>query len=387
MLSYIETKGTHYERGFQQGEKLRKEIHDAIDFVFNSEFFKEMVPPNVPAAVVKKSLESLSKKYIEKPIRENLPNQWKKLTGIEKGADISHSMALLSQVFEIINGLPKFVYKNAPKETVACSFIGATKPATIGGETIIGRNYDFPNVLEHIQLLKKEFPDNGYAHIALTQLPLVGNHVAMNEKGLVICLNYGRCWKQRDFNPHGVPSTIIVQEVIENCADVDEAIKFITNISYRANGAFYCLGDESGNLAVLETTHSRYSVREPKNGILAHTNVYIGETIKDANLPDEVRFKMASLDISPIESPKRRYKRIYNLVQQYEGKITEETIKSILRDHDPGHPDEQGPNDCSICTHGISSGTLASLIIKPKSREFHVINTHPCSGEYIKYTL
>ena len=387
MLSYVELKGNAYERGFQQGEQLRKQIHDAIDFVFNSEFFKEMVPPNVPPSIVKKSLESMAKKHIEKPIRENLPNQWQKLQGIVKGADISESMGLLGQFFEIVNGIPKFVYDKQPTELMGCSFIGATAPATINGETIIGRNYDFPSVLEHIQLLRKEFPDTGYRNISLTQLPLVGNHVALNEKGLAVALNYGRAWKKMDFNPHGVPSTIIVQELIEKCADVDEAVKFITNTNYRANGAFYCLGDESGNLAVVETTHSRFSVREPKNGVLAHTNVYIGETIKDANLPEEIRFKMSSLDISPIESPKRRYKRIYSLLEENQGKITEEIIKTILRDHDPSNPNEKGPNDCSICTHGLSSGTLASLIIKPKTREFHVIATHPCSGEYTKYTL
>jgi isopenicillin-N N-acyltransferase-like protein len=173
-----------------------------------------------------------------------------------------------------------------------------------------------------------------------------------------------------------------VQEVLETCATTQEAIGFITKFTARANGCHYGLMDFSGDTCVIETTSTRYAIRHPKEGILAHTNHYQTDELKDANLPDYVRFKMEDMDISPIESPIRRYKREYELLTKYKGKITFEIIKSILRDHDNREPD-----DFTVCTHGSSAGTLGSIIILPIEKEFWITDDHPCKMEYQKFLL
>ena len=140
--------------------------------------------------------------------------------------------------------------------------------------------------------------------------------------------------------------------------------------------------DTLGDTCVIETTSTRHAIRRPENNILAHTNHYQTKELKNANLPEYVRFKMDDMDISPIESPIRRYEREIKLLAKSKGKITMDTIKTILSDHDNREPD-----DFTVCTHGISAGTLGSIIALPQVREFWVTDDHPCNTEYEKFKI
>jgi len=91
---------------------------------------------------------------------------------------------------------------------------------------------------------------------------------------------------------------------------------------------------------------------------------------------------MDDLDIFPLESPIRRYKREIELLEKFKGQITMDTIKKILSDHDNREPD-----DFTVCTHGPAAGTLGSIIVLPKKKEFWVTDNHPCSSNYERFTL
>ncbi len=382
MVDFIKLEGNPTERGFQQGEQLKVKIQNMFDIVFHSKMFSEVTSKLIPLSIIKFALGVMGRKNMKKPIQQLLPNQFKKMKSMIKGAKIKGSLIYGGHFIEVMSGDPKSLYKNPPVQ--ACSMVFALSEATKDNSMIFGRNYDFPNVLQPFQIVREELPDNGYKNINFTQYPLIGCHMGLNEKGLAIGYNYGRSWKKEplDFRLKGVPGTFIVQEALETCATTQEAIDFITNFTERANGCHYGLMDISGDTCVIETTSTRYAIRKPENGILAHTNHYQTKELKDANLPEYVRFKMDDMDISPIESPIRRYKREIELLKKYKGQITMDTIKSILRDHDNRKPD-----DFTVCTHGLSAGTLGSIIVLPPKREFWVTDNHPCSSEYEKFKL
>ena len=262
--------------------------------------------------------------------------------------------------------------------------IFALPEATSDNILIFGRNYDFPNVLQPFQVVREEMPEEGYKNINFTQYPLSGCHMGLNEKGLAIGYNYGRSWKKEplDFRLKGVPGTFLVQQMLESCATTQEAVKFISNFKNRSNGCHYGFMDASGDTCVIETTSTRHAIRRPTDGILSHTNHYQTEELKDANLPDYVRFKMDDMDINPIESPIRRYQREIELLSNHKGNITMETIKCILSDHDNREPD-----DFTVCTHGPAAGTLGSIIVFPRKKEFWVADNHPCTSDYEKFIL
>ena len=382
MVDFIKLQGNAAERGYQQGDQLKDKIHKMFDIVFHSKMFSEVTSKLIPLSIIKLGLGIMGKKNIKKPIQQYLPDQYNKMISLGSAAHIRRTILYGAHFIEVMSGDPKSIYKNPPVQ--ACSMIFAMPEATLDNSMIFGRNYDFPNVLQPFQIVREETPDDGYKNLNFTQYPLTGCHMGMNEEGLAIGYNYGRSWKKQplDFKLKGVPGTFIVQEVLETCATTQEAIKYITEFPDRSNGCHYGLMDASGDTCVIETTSTRYAIRRTKDGILAHTNHYQTEELKDANLPDEVRFKMDDMDISPIESPIKRYKRENQLLAKSRGEITMETIKTILRDHDDREPD-----DFTVCTHGVSAGTLGSIIVLPEVREFWVTDNHPCNTAYEKFKI
>ncbi|MFX1389145.1 MAG: C45 family autoproteolytic acyltransferase/hydrolase [Promethearchaeota archaeon] len=382
MVDFIKIKGSPAERAFQQGEQLKDKIHNMFDIVFHSKMFSEVTSKIIPLGVIKLALGIMGKRNIKKPLQELLPNQHEKLRGLIEGAAIKEGLIYGGHFIEVMSGDPKSLYKNPPVQS--CSMIFALPQATSDDSMIFGRNYDFPNVLQPFQVVREEIPDEGFKNLNFTQYPLVGCHMGLNEKGLAIGYNYGRSWKKEplDFRLKGIPGTFLVQEVLETCGSTQEAIDFITKFPYRANGCHYGLMDTSGDVCVIETTSTRHSFRRPNDGILAHTNHYQTEELKDANLPDYVRFKMDDMDINPIESPIRRYKREIELLKNYHGKINIEIFKKILSDHD-----NRTPDDFTVCTHGPAAGTLGSIIVLPPKKEFWVTDNHPCISNYEKFTL
>ena len=382
MVDFIKVEGNPAERGFQQGDQLKDKIHNMFDIVFHSKMFSEVTSKLIPLSIVKFALGIMGKKNIKKPLQQLLPNQFEKMMALRKGAGIKRGIIYGAHFIEVMSGDPKSIYKNPPIQ--ACSMIFALPEATSENSMIFGRNYDFPNVLQPFQIVREEIPDNGYRNVNLTQYPLTGCHMGMNEKGLAIGYNYGRAWKKEplDFRLKGVPGTFIVQEALENCATTQEAIDFIIKFIGRANGCHYGLMDTSGDTCVIETTSTRHAIRRPENNILAHTNHYQTEELKSANLPEYVRFKMDDMDISPLESPIRRYNREIELLTKYNGQITMDIIKDILSDHD-----NRVPDDFTVCTHGPSAGTLGSIILFPIKKEFWVTDNHPCNSKYKKFTL
>ncbi|MFX0147820.1 MAG: C45 family autoproteolytic acyltransferase/hydrolase [Candidatus Hodarchaeota archaeon] len=382
MVDYIKLEGSFIERGKQQGDLLKEKIHYMFDVVFHSTMFSEVTSKIIPLSVIKFALGRMGKVNIKKKLQEFLPNQYEKMIALSEGANIKKGIIYGAHFIEIMSGNPKSVYKNPPVQ--ACSMIFALPKVTSDKSMIFGRNYDFPNVLQPFQVVREEVPDNGYKNLNFTQYPLVGSHMGINEKGLTIGYNYGRSWKKEplDFRLKGVPGTFIVQEVLETCATTQEAIDFITKFAARANGCHYGIMDFSGETCVIETTSTRHAIRRPKEGFLAHTNHYQTEELIDANLPEYVRFKMEDMDISPLESPIRRYNREITLLKQYNGKITFEIMKLILSDHDNREPD-----DFTVCTHGSSAGTLGSIIVLPLKKEFWVADNHPCNTKFEKFTL
>ncbi|MFX0026863.1 MAG: C45 family autoproteolytic acyltransferase/hydrolase [Candidatus Hermodarchaeota archaeon] len=382
MVEFIKIEGNHAERGFQQGNQLKDKIHNMFDIVFHSKMFSEVTSKLIPLSIVKFALGFMGKKNIKKPLQQLLPNQFEKMMALIKGAKIKKGIIYGAHFIEIMSGDPKSIYKNPPIQ--ACSMIFALPEATSDNSMIFGRNYDFPNVLQPFQIVREEIPENGYRNINFTQYPLTGCHMGMNEKGLAIGYNYGRSWKKDplDFRLKGIPGTFIVQEVLETCAETQEAVDFIVKFTGRANGCHYGLIDATGDTCVIETTSTRHAIRRPENNILAHTNHYQTQELKNANLPEYVRFKMDDMDISPIESPKRRYNREIELLTKYNGQITMDIIKEILADHDNREPD-----DFTVCTHGPSAGTLGSIILFPLKKEFWVTDSHPCNSKYEKFIL
>ncbi|MHC1591094.1 MAG: carcinine hydrolase/isopenicillin-N N-acyltransferase family protein, partial [Candidatus Helarchaeales archaeon] len=207
-------------------------------------------------------------------------------------------------------------------------------------------------------------------------------------------INYARTWEKypNDFSFKGVPPTLIVQEVLETCKNTEEAIEFITKFPARSNAQHYGLCDESGDACVIETTHEDFAIRRPEEGILVHTNTFRTEKFWDHNVPDDHHWKLKAMRHIPyIKSPKMRFERASELMLKHKGEITMETLKEVLSDHHypTNHPEKNDgtPDDFTVCTHGKTGITLASIILRPAKKQMFVTDVQPCKSMLEEFNL
>ncbi|HMF31436.1 MAG TPA: C45 family peptidase [Candidatus Lokiarchaeia archaeon] len=382
MVLFIRAEGSHSELGLQEGTQLREKIHVVLDEMFHSDIMAALKPTWVPVAVVKWGLGVLAKHYIAKSIQHYLPRQFAKMQGIARGAGLSMGMVYGTQFIEIFSGNPKSTFVNPPIQ--ACSQLFALPEATADGSMFFARNNDFPNILQPIQLLREETPTDGYRTLTMSYLTMAGAHIGVNERGLAIGEDYGRTWKKHplDYRFRGVPGLLLLQEALETCETTEEVIQFVTNFPARTNGFHFGVMDTAGDACVIEATATRCAIRRPENGILAHTNLYLTPELADANIPDDVMWQFKDMQVPYTKSPRERYEREIEMLEQARGNITIDTLKTILRDHRGGEG-----TDFTPCTHSPVASTLASIIINPRTRQMWVTDTQPCLAEYEEFGL
>jgi hypothetical protein len=70
-----------------------------------------------------------------------------------------------------------------------------------------------------------------------------------------------------------------------------------------------------------------------------------------------------------------------DLLRAEHGRVTLETVKGALRDHDGG--------ETAICRHELERPmkTIASIIAEPEHGRLHVTRGNPCETDYAVYSL
>lgn len=388
MVRFIQTKGTHLEMGIQQAEQLP--LKQMVKKLMESDMIGEVKPKLLPIFILKFALGLLGRINTKKYIKKYLPNQLERMKGISKGSGIGMGLSYGINFIEVYTGNPKTTTHIVP----ACTMLFGLPPATADGSVIFARNYDFPAALQPYQVVRKDEPDGKYKSLSITQWPLVGAHMGVNEKGLAVAINYARTWEKYpdDFSYKGVPPTLLAQEMLENFATTEEALEFITTFPARSNAQFYGIIDKSGDACVAETTHSRFAVRRPEDGIMVHSNTYRTEKFLDVNCPMDHHWRLPSMQhIAYIKSPMMRYDRAFELISKIKGNITMESFQEILNDHNypTTHPEKNDGvgNDFTVCNHGKTGVTLASIIVRPQKGQIFVTDTQPCQMMYEEFNL
>jgi len=220
------------------------------------------------------------------------------------------------------------------------------------------------------------------ATMAVTQIVTCGAHQGINEAGLVIGANNNRAWRKCDYNKFGVPYLMLLQEALETCSKVSEAVDFITKFQKRANAGFFGMMDASGDCAIVEFTASRFAVRRPdETGVIAQTNHFL--VMNEANVPDGTYWKIKGMEgVEYSFSSKARLAAADRGLHESAGKITPQTLMAILSGHS-GDPKGEGDDNC-VCCHGKQGGTLSSIVIDIREKAMWIADGNPCNHEYEK---
>lgn len=379
MMKVVDLDGTAYERGVQQGRQLRDMYRRMMEEFFASDLWRESRPLPLPVPVFKWALGILGSIFIKKAVKEHLPYQFERVRGLGEGLGVGERLAWGIQFMEILT----CEAGKSLRAPVGCTQVHARPRATAEGKPLSGRNYDFPNILGGFQIVRREAPseEGRLATTNVTQVPIIGAHQGVNEAGLTVAANNARLWKGPDLKYRGVPYLMVLQEILETCRTTSEGVELITKFPARTNSGFFGMMDADGDCKLVEFTASRFKVREPDEaGVLAQTNHYIA--MAEANLPVGTCWTVKGMEgLEYAESTEKRRDAADRLLRESAGKVTVETLQSILRDHSANGG---VGNDCTVCCHGHAGSSLASMVVDVRERAMWVAEGNPCENEYEK---
>lgn len=264
-----------------------------------------------------------------------------------------------------------------------CSLMAALPEKTESVHTVMARNYDFNDKMEEMCFAFTDI--NGkYRHIGST-LNLFGRCDGMNEHGLAVCkasngLPVGNFEGGQKSGATGFSFWIVVRSILENCKNVDEAIKWTMDapIGYNIN---LMLADNHNKIALLQCVdgHKAFKILDENSDetYLSSTN----HTLLDDIKPYE---KMV------IENSVIRNKKIVSLFETNK-RISKNNMKKLLS---TSYPD-------GLCCHYYSEffGTLRSIIFdttdktieiafgSPQANKWHTFSVETLDIEEIKVLL
>ena len=365
-MTTITLEGNDRERGIQQGQQTASLLREGIEKFLSFSAFKDNIPMWDRLSSLRKffykTAVGIGSRAFQKSMKSIYP-QWQKLKGISKGSQIP---------------LKDLIFMNSIEVLMIAS--GCTAFAVRGKEPVAGKNFDLFTEFSRLMIIRYEMPYGKYRNINITFAHMPGSHSGMNEKGLFITYNYGMSIEKIG---KGKPLiSMLLQEILENYATVQESIEFLENQEGFSNGANLLMADSKGDFAVVEITPSEMAVRRHPEYIVA-SNHYI--ELEDYNIDPEAKYHppapkfLIGKNIS--HSNIARYERVKELIEETlskRKKFTIEDAKRILRDH--GRKNK--PDEDTVCRHYYTLGTMASIIALPKKKEIHILFGYPCQNEY-----
>jgi predicted choloylglycine hydrolase len=237
--------GDNRRMGRQAGILLKEQLHvlirDFLNYIFRNPRKKKMA--------MQRALS----------LEKHIPAQYlDELRGISETSGVPYEELLLANTF------------TEDYRLFLCSTLAARGKASAGGKMIMGRNMEFISVgvLQHYNMITIYHPDNGGAFAAMTYPGFIGAVTGMNARGLTTAMLISF---SGGFSNERVPSTIAFRMLLERCATVDEAAKFIRENSIA--GPFnLSMVDAEGGAKVVELASGHFETREPEDDVLTCTN-------------------------------------------------------------------------------------------------------------------
>ncbi len=371
----FELRGAPRARGRAHGESTRNSIHELVAEHFA--FLEFSAAHILGAALSREQILRVSDAYL--PACERFaPDLVMEVRGIAEASNVPFREIFSLNTFIDIADMVRpetaanFLASNVMRETPSrhpspptfnsggCTSFGAMSPATRDGNIYLGQTFDTKAVFEPFVCALKI--DDEVNCVVASFAGMVGC-AGMNAHGVGIVINH---LHTRDAHP-GVPFTFAVRKMLQ-AKNADEAIKILSR-SEPASGIHYLVGDEN-SLRGAETSATKFSLLEPRAGILSHANHC------DAHALQEI-------EIEPSVYSLCRGNRAQEMLKARVGNIDANTLTEIACDH-------IGADD-TICSHAeLDSPRLRqyktdfAVILDTKNRVMDLFVGSPCERKVMR---
>ncbi len=344
--------GTHRQIGQQYGEACASLIHRHRDLVL------ERLKSRSGAAPAQALEEALRYRLFVSRYASFLDEE---IQGMAEGANISLAEAYLLQLRAELQH-----HDPAPEANSECTTFAALPEATADGAPLIGQNADLSHFYTDLGVVIEVAPDDTSATLMLTPAGQV-SYIGINDQGLGVFANFLTCdgWRV------GFPRYLLTRLALLYDS-VDEAVAAVRGVP-RASSRNLIMLDKGGKAADLETTPTEDAYLEPEDGILAHSNHFVGRNLleKEERTGEHLRESHARLE------------RIRDLLKVGCGRLDVPAMQAIFRDRGSlPHPICRMPGDDDSDTV-----TFASVIAEPTRGRIWVSVGPPNEHEYRAYTF
>lgn len=378
-LKLFNCSGTFYDMGKRQGQWSKPYVLPIFKALTETPFTPFLLRQYGTAKIMKLIFSVLGYKHffgLLKEIKNGVPRQYERLCGLAKTSSVS--LAGLLALNDIEMTAAEFHFVGG-----CCTLAFHPRRLKDSNKPLLTYNHDFPPFMGPFIVLRRSKPIGGFHSLQLAYPVLVGCIAGVNDQGLAVSLNHA--FPVEDSKP-GVPITMLVQEVLDSCATVFQAVHFLEQTN-PACGSMISLLDKKGKMATVELARTRKSVRKDKNGILMTINQYETKALKEIEIPknayfDPKKFPPIFHGLLIHTNNLSRSKRLRQLIKPNK-RYTKQEIFSIMKDHDGGNT----LGIKGICRHHDTSDTLVSARIFPTDGVMQVIPGNPCMGSYQTYRL
>ena len=285
---------------------------------------------------------------------------------LEEIKGIAEASGSLVEEIVAINSRTEIMFKETPRAG-ECTALAATPEATASGQTLLGQNWDWMPTLDgHTVLLKMQQNDKPTV-LTYTEAGIVAK-IGLNAAGLGLCVNL----LVSDGTAVGTPFHILCRGILDSFS-MSDAMKKIFGAPTGAS-VNYLVGHAGGEAIDFETNPRGVEYLYSRDGMMAHANHFESRL----PVPDEGRKLFPDTILRSCRAGK--------LLAQQRGKISVETLQTILQDH------FNYPN--SICRHPDSRAheleqmqTNASIVMNLTEQSLWLCANNPCKGTYMKTSL
>lgn len=335
----VEASGSAFEIGYAHGAAARSLVLNYLGWI---------------EKLTGKSLDVLCRNAMQLEPRMQAVGKafLDEVRGLAVGAGISYEEAVLCQCRA----------EAAQSPDGACTAFALRGEATAGGAVFGGQNQDLEPEYADVGIILRVRPSDGRPRSLMFTFAGQIGYAGINEHGSAHFVNalYGYTWRP------ALPLYPIRRAVLES-RTVAESVNLLTRLA-PCSAANFVLCDGQRGIGDVEVTPEGTAVfvDEHPDAIL-HTNHYLTH-------------EFAPRETHSLPDSRARRERLRDLVKAEWGRITVETLKTILADHQ-GDP-------AAICRHGATGiRSIAGYIAEPGARVMHIRRGHGCTGTWQAYEV
>jgi len=345
-----------FEQGRRRGELEKSAIRHVLDEVYRFIDFFEIERDQF-LKVDKEKLKFVPERFLEE------------CRGLAEGAESSYEEIVAVNFSTVIGRL----FRDG------CTAFIVPKGCSEDGSVMLLKNRDLGLRRLHPQVLSYSQLDGYNEFLGVTDAGSAYWYQGVNKKGLVVFNTATPCQPLDPTDAQGMATPILVRRMLEECDNVDEAIKFIETNTYSACSNLF-LGDCERTAIVEIKAGFKPHVWEIEN-LDCRSNHYLFHTNPEEKTKEEILSRLQT---------QTRYARGKQLIaEKGEEKIGVNDLQQFSKDH------SNGPSPYSVCRHPpvvgtpleklMSSTTLSAEIFKLGDEiETFVALGYPCQTEFVK---